>query len=223
MKKQFFYYAVTILIVLVFDIFIYQSCIINYLEISSKDGLSVLIAIITTTTILPVYLFTRLKEFDDKKLEIDKSKAIKNYELKYELFKSLVPFLFIKNNPANLLSYEHLLLEIKSFSSITFGDEVFTASDVLDYGKKYVKISNNPRFRIYTYAQTSISRLIWTGHLILSENIIIALTKYNSIPFNEDSTDLAHNHMNALKEIINSFRIELINENLNSIVGIINK
>jgi hypothetical protein len=217
MYLQTILYFIFIVLMIIIDIIVYQGCITSYLNIDKKDGVSILVVIITVTTIVPTYLFTRLKEFNDKKLEIEKNKSMKKYEMKMEQYRTLIPFLFIKNSPANIMSYDKLHSEAITHSIISFGDDKLDIKKLADYSITYSDIKENPRYRIYNYAQSTISQISWAGHILFSDKIIGLIKDFNSISFNENICIHNDNHKQKLFDLLNAMRSELDNENLKEI------
>lgn len=207
-------YTFCLLSVLAIDIYTYVNYIRCLLNITEKDGIPILVSIITTTTIVPVYLFTRLKEYNDKKLEVDKSKSIKNYDLKYELFKNLVPYLYIKNSSANASSFTNLHSNLQSYLQFAGIEGKFDFTELSNYSKEYDSKIKNPRYQVFNFAQSAISQIRWTGHLLFSQKTLDLMEKYNKLEYYDNIIEHSEKHMEILKNLIESMRIELKSENI---------
>ncbi|AYV57709.1 hypothetical protein EFP84_18900 [Leptospira kmetyi] len=203
---------------IVIDISFYHFFLCSLLSICGKDGVPLLVSLIATTTIIPTYLFTRIKEFKDKKLDIEKTKSIKKYDMKFDQFRLLIPYLYLKNSPANLIAYSKLHSEALSYINERSGNKDFKITSLIDYETKYDHIKNNPRANVFDFAQASISQIAWSGSLLFSQKTMGLLKEYNSVDFDQESS-VKHiqDHTGKLLKLINSMREELDAENLSKI------
>ncbi len=216
MIKQVLSYFALIAFLIAVNIIIYQNFICSYLSVCGKDGVALLVSLITTTTIIPVYLFTRIKEFNDKKLDIEKSKSIKKYEMKFDQFSFLIPYLYIKNSPANLISYSKLHSEAITYITGQGGIKDFKLSSLSDYSASNDETQKNPRSDVFDFVQAVISQRIWSGSLLFSQNTLDLLKDYNSIEFSNKIEIHQKKHIEKLLSLINSMREELNAENLSN-------